>query len=64
MASAPCKGCNDRQVGCHSTCENYQNFKKKDAEEKEALRNEKEKRFASYDFRRKQVEKAMRRHGR
>ena len=22
-AGAPCKGCEDRHVGCHSTCERY-----------------------------------------
>lgn len=25
---APCKGCSERHVGCHSTCEKYQAFRK------------------------------------
>ena len=24
----PCKGCTDRQIGCHSTCQRYQDAKK------------------------------------
>lgn len=23
MKTAPCKGCEKRQVGCHATCEDY-----------------------------------------
>lgn len=33
MIVAPCKDCKDRVLGCHSTCEKYNAFKK----EKEKL---------------------------
>lgn len=26
--NAPCKDCSDRQVGCHSACEKYLDFRK------------------------------------
>lgn len=26
MKTAPCKGCEKRQVGCHATCEDYLEF--------------------------------------
>lgn len=29
MAQANCKGCQNRHVGCHSKCEIYQEYKKK-----------------------------------
>lgn len=32
--NAPCKGCQDRQVGCHSTCEKYLAYQA----EREAIR--------------------------
>lgn len=25
----PCKGCEDRIIGCHAVCEKYQDFRKK-----------------------------------
>ena len=32
---APCKGCPDRHVGCHSVCDRYKEFKEQnDAERK------------------------------
>lgn len=39
---APCRGCDDRTVGCHSQCDKYIQFKKKidernDAKYKERL---------------------------
>lgn len=27
MIQAPCKDCEERQVGCHSTCEKYAEYK-------------------------------------
>lgn len=35
--SLRCKGCTDRYINCHSTCEDYQEFKR----EREELRKEK-----------------------
>lgn len=32
---APCKGCEQRHVGCHSTCNNYKEWQKMLDEEKE-----------------------------
>ena len=26
---APCKGCEERQIGCHSSCEKYLDYKAK-----------------------------------
>lgn len=26
-AKAPCKGCTDREVGCHAGCERYREFR-------------------------------------
>ena len=34
---APCKNCTDRVVGCHSTCEKYKDWKKKDKERKQKI---------------------------
>ena len=33
---SPCKNCDKRQVGCHSSCEDYSAFKKYLAEVKKA----------------------------
>lgn len=40
MISSPCKGCNDRYVGCHGKCNKYILYKKADAEQKEIIRNQ------------------------
>lgn len=29
--NAPCKGCIERQMGCHSKCDRYARFKENDA---------------------------------
>ena len=36
---APCRGCNRRQCGCHSTCEDYKSYEKKNAARRDAIRN-------------------------
>lgn len=36
-----CKDCNERRVGCHSSCEVYINMKKKHDEIKEKIRKSK-----------------------
>jgi hypothetical protein len=28
MVTAPCKGCQQRHLGCHGTCEKYQEFRR------------------------------------
>lgn len=32
--NAPCKGCKEREMGCHSKCERYAQFKENDAKYK------------------------------
>ena len=32
-ADSPCKDCEDRAVGCHSSCEKYMNWKLSSSEE-------------------------------
>ena len=29
MINSPCKDCTDREIGCHSICENYKYFRRK-----------------------------------
>lgn len=38
MASSNCKGCTERHVGCHSTCESYRKFVEQNSKEKAAMR--------------------------
>ena len=42
MAKAPCKDCPDRAVGCHSTCTKYQEFRKQQDAENEAIKKHNE----------------------
>lgn len=37
-----CKGCEKRYVGCHSTCEEYKEYRKGKDEEKQAKYNSRE----------------------
>lgn len=37
----PCLNCNERTVGCHSTCSKYKEFRKFKDEENEKIRKEK-----------------------
>ena len=41
-----CKGCIDRHEGCHSTCEKYRLWKKKQEDEKAVIRDKREKEMA------------------
>ena len=40
MIDAPCKGCEERHVGCHSKCERYLKEKEKRNAVSEALKKE------------------------
>ena len=40
MISGPCKDCAERQIGCHSTCKKYVDFRKR-LDEKNKLEREK-----------------------
>ena len=42
MAKCCCKGCENRVVGCHSTCEEYNKYKNVVDAEKEEERKQKE----------------------
>ena len=37
----PCKGCGDRELGCHATCEGYKAYRAKVDAQKEAVLKEK-----------------------
>jgi len=37
----PCSGCKDREIGCHSTCDKYLDFRKRLEEKKELERQAK-----------------------
>lgn len=43
MTSAPCKGCEERHVACHSGCGRYQEYLKVHAREKKQIRAEHDK---------------------
>ena len=42
-ANAPCKNCEDRCVGCHSSCQRYITFKHEIDEKNKEIREKKEK---------------------
>lgn len=41
MKGAPCKDCSKRCVGCHSTCEDYIDWKAEHDAERERIRRQK-----------------------
>lgn len=40
VGNPPCKDCKNRELGCHSKCEQYVNWRKLHIEEKQRLREE------------------------
>jgi hypothetical protein len=44
----PCKGCEERKVGCHSECERYKAWLKEYHDEKEWLEGKKHPEIAQY----------------
>lgn len=42
MVYSPCKGCDDRCSGCHNICNAYIEYKRKLADEKDAVRKQKD----------------------
>lgn len=52
MSNAPCFGCTDRHVSCHSTCQKYAEWGHKLNTQREAIRAEKQKnnRLRSYSI--------------
>lgn len=47
---APCKDCEIRELGCHSTCELYKDFDLANARYKEAKREALKKEYGSIDY--------------
>ena len=41
MVNRPCYKCSDRVVGCHSICDEYQDFLEKNRNEKKRINEEK-----------------------
>ena len=59
MKVAPCKDCEARHMGCHSTCEGYQEFVKS----REKLREEKIKKSEEYFYRKENIRKSKKKGG-
>lgn len=64
MIKAPCKDCEKRYVGCHSSCEEYLAFKKDQREYNEKVLNARNKGRQVNTVLFKNAEKAMKRYGR
>ena len=45
-----CFNCEKRHVGCHSSCEEYAEFKRNSSEQKERKRKQKEHQNIVYDY--------------
>lgn len=54
-----CRGCEERFVGCHSVCVDYQN-QKKNLEETEKLRKRKEFERGLYNSKRREIKDKIR----
>lgn len=59
----PCYMCNERSIGCHSTCKRYLSCTEENNKRKEMIRKAKFADKQVNDFRKQQVEKAIRRRG-
>lgn len=62
MKGAPCKDCLDREVGCHATCQKYQEFNQENTKKKELIRSYKMIHNEHVSFIRQQQERARRSH--
>lgn len=40
--NVPCKDCNKRQVGCHSSCEDYKTYKTENNKRNEKIKRERD----------------------
>ena len=47
---APCKGCEERVLGCHDQCERYQDYRKKQDKYNLAVRKEKYKNYGGDEY--------------
>lgn len=59
MVKAPCKGCEERHQGCHSSCPRYAEYKILHEVEKAQIQKEKDMYGSLYDSRSRQVMKAL-----
>ena len=48
MRKSPCLGCEDREVGCHGSCETYQEFRAAQDEYIETIRKNRAKENITY----------------
>lgn len=62
MAQAPCKDCNDRQLGCHDRCEKYLNFKAENEKTKNMIRESKREISLHIEYLAREKEKRLRAH--
>lgn len=63
MKNAPCKGCEKRDVKCHSTCEEYKAWKSAIDAEKEATKTDRIADGQWKDFREESFRRNMKRRG-
>lgn len=61
--TGPCHNCEKREVGCHSNCEEYTNWRSKQLEEKEKIHKYRMSDWELTDFRQKRIEAMKRNHG-
>ena len=50
--NAPCKGCNDRKIGCHAECERYSEFGRNRRIWLDEIRNEKRSAYTVHEVNR------------
>ena len=61
--SQPCKGCQDRAIGCHATCESYLTFKAEIDKAREAERADKKDFYALYSLKIRSLEQSRQKCG-
>ena len=54
---SPCTGCEDRELGCHSKCVRYNEWKNKLCEEREKRRKREYEERSFYEFKTTEIEK-------
>ena len=59
MKKAPCKECTERHLGCHSTCDSYQEYVK----EREIYREERLKRSEEIHFKKLNINSTKKKGG-
>ena len=62
MVQSPCLNCQNKFLGCHSTCQTYLEFKEKINIEKELIRKQKESKNLYFGYKQAQREEYKRCH--